>query len=117
VIPLNSTRRFILSATDFSPAAIEASKVAAKLALRRSESLRLIHVSGATTEIARGIVRSRLDAGAQRLREIGVEVETLLLETVRPPEALLERILTDLPTLVFPKLARNAAAPVDNSAE
>jgi nucleotide-binding universal stress UspA family protein len=108
---MNSNRPFILSATDFSPAASEAATVAAKLSLRRSESLRLVHVSDATTETALENVRSRLDAEAQRLRAIGAEVETQLLEGGRSADALLERIRKELPRLVV--VSSSAKGPID----
>jgi nucleotide-binding universal stress UspA family protein len=108
---MSSNRSFILSATDFSPAAIEASTVAAKLSLCRSQPLRLVHVSGATSETAVGVERSHLEAEAQRLRDFGVEVEALLVQSARPAEALLEHIRTDLPSLVI--VSSSVKGPID----
>jgi hypothetical protein len=49
--PMNSRKRFILSATDFSPHANDAATVAAKLALRRSETLVLVHVTDSRVRV------------------------------------------------------------------
>lgn len=97
---MNANRSFILCATDFSPHAIDAATVAAKIALRRGEKLRLVHATDAPTATALGILKDRLDREVERLQQRGTAVEALLLEDRRPSEALLAYIRAELPALV-----------------
>lgn len=91
---------FILCATDFSPHAVEAADVAAKLALRRSELLRVVHATDATLGSVLAAIKQRLEAEAERLRRTGARVEALLLKAIRPTDILLEYIATTKPELV-----------------
>lgn len=97
---MNSPRRYILCATDFSPPAGEAAMVAAKLALRRSEGLRLAHATGVMGADLKGDAKKRLEAEAVRLRRTGVEVETMLLQGGKPATALIDAIRAEPPVLV-----------------
>lgn len=97
---MNSTRPFILSATNFSSHAIAAATVAAKLALRHSGVLLLVHATELTGAASLAGTRKRLDDEAARLRQLGVTVEPLLLEGGRPAEALVARIRAEPPALV-----------------
>jgi nucleotide-binding universal stress UspA family protein len=108
---MNPTTSFILCSTDFSPASNDAANVAAKIALGRSEKLRLVHASEATTDSALTIVRKRLDLETRRLRDLGAEVDPLLLESSRPSEAVLGYIRAEMPTLVV--LASGVKGPID----
>jgi len=101
----------ILFATDFSPHAKSAAGVAAKLALRLAQTLRLVHVSSAPTAAALAVARKRLEVLAEYLRQTGAMVKPLLLEDSRPVAALLGVIRTEQPALVV--VASGAKGPMD----
>jgi nucleotide-binding universal stress UspA family protein len=108
---MNPTTAFILCSTDFSPASRDVADVAAKIALGRSEKLRLVHISANRSGEALSTARQRLEAEEERLRKRGADVESLLLESSRPTEALLQHIRADLPTLVV--VASGVKGPLD----
>lgn len=108
---MNPTRPCILCATDFSPHANNAATIAAKLALGRSENLRLVHATDATSATALTTAKKHLEAEAQRLRQTGASVEPLLLEGRHPSEALLAHIRAELPALVV--VASGVKGPID----
>lgn len=108
---MNSNRPTILCATDFSPHANDAAAVAAKLALRRTEKLRLVHATGTIVDAALATVRQRLEVETLRLRESGAEIEPLLLEGGNAPDALLEHIRTNPPALVV--VGSGVKGPID----
>ena len=87
---MNPNGPFILCATDFSEHAVAAATVAGKLALRRAEDLRLVHVIDARSIGALNTTRKRLEAEARRLRQAGTAVEAVLLEGLRPVKILVE---------------------------
>lgn len=97
---MNPNGPFILCATDFSEHANAAATVAGKLALRRSEHLRLVHVIDANSIGALNTTRRRLEAEARRLRQAGTNVEALLLEGLRPVKILLDYIRLHRPVLL-----------------
>src|SRR5688572_25795667 len=97
---MNVNRSFILCATDFSPQAIDAATVAAKIALRRGEKLRLVHATDAPKASVLAILKSRLDTEVERLQKTGSDVELVLLDKPRPSEGLLAYIRKELPSLV-----------------
>ena len=97
---MNATKSLILCATDFSSHASDAATVAAKLALRRGEKLRLIHVADSPRASVRAILQTRLDAEVERLGKNGFEAEGLLLDGSRPSEEVLKHIRRESPTLV-----------------
>ncbi len=108
---MKTARTFILSATDFSSHARAATTVAAGLARRRAETLRLVHVSDTTDAGARAAAGPRLEAEAQRLRQTGADVETKLLEGFFPATALLDCIRDEPPALVV--VASGSKGPID----
>ena len=97
---MKSKRGFILSASDFSLHASDAATVAAKIALRRGEMLRLVHVTDAPRASVRMILQNRLEAEGVRLRKTGVEVEPLLLDGAKPAEELVRYIRKEEPSLI-----------------
>jgi nucleotide-binding universal stress UspA family protein len=97
---MHSKKRFILSASDFSFHAIDAAGVAAKLALRRGEKLRLVHVTDSPRANVRTILNNRLEAEVERLQKTGVEVEGLFLESAKLSEGLVNYIRKEEPSLV-----------------
>jgi nucleotide-binding universal stress UspA family protein len=97
---MNATPSFILCATDFSPQACDAATVAAKIALRRGEKLRLVHATDAPKASVLAILRNRLDAEVERLKKSGSDVEPVLFDHRRPSEGLLAYIRKELPSLV-----------------
>src|SRR5687768_11660176 len=97
---MNSKKRYILSASDFSPYANGAATVAAKLALRRGEKLLLVHVTDSPRASVRTILNNRLEAEVERLQKTGVEVEGLLLESAKLSEGLVNYIRKEEPSLV-----------------
>lgn len=97
---MNSKKRCILSAADFSSHANDATTVAAKIALRRGAELRLVHVTDSPGASVRTVLQRRLDAEVERLKKIGVEVTALLLEGARPSEGLVSYIRQIEPGLV-----------------
>jgi nucleotide-binding universal stress UspA family protein len=97
---MNANRSFILCATDFSPHAVDAATVAAKIALRRGEKLKLIHAADAPNASVRAILKSRLDHEVERLQKTGSDVESFLLNSPRPSRELVGCIRTELPSLV-----------------
>ena len=97
---MNSKPRFILSASDFSPHAREAATVAAKLAARRREQLRVVHVTDSPLASVHAILKSRLEAEVARLEAPGVEVEGVLLDGVKLAEVLVSYIRQEQPSLV-----------------
>lgn len=96
---MKPNRSSILCATDFSAPAGAAAGVAAKLALRRSEKLLLVHAAEARPADAPALQR-RLEREALRLRETGAEVEPVLLRGRCPTETLLDCIRAQAPSLV-----------------
>ncbi|MGH7956757.1 MAG: universal stress protein, partial [Opitutaceae bacterium] len=102
---------FVLCATDFTPAANDAANVAARLARQRAEGLRLVHATDTTSTRALAETKKRLEAEAQRLRELGATVEPLLLEGMRPSDVLVERIRAERPTLVV--VSSSVKGPLD----
>ncbi|MEY4938615.1 MAG: hypothetical protein RIQ93_350 [Verrucomicrobiota bacterium] len=98
---MKSPRRFILCATDFSPPAVAAASIAAKLALRRAEGLRVAYATGGMGADLKADAKRRLAAEAARLRQTGVEVESLLLQGGNPVTALLDAIRAEPPVLVI----------------
>lgn len=97
---MNSNKRFVLSASDFSPNAADAATVAAKLALYRGEKLVLVHVTDSPRASARTVLNNRLKTEVDRLQKTGVEVEALLLDGVKAAEALVNYIRKEEPTLL-----------------
>ena len=97
---MNPNGPFILCATDFSDHAVAAATVAGKLALRRAENLRLVHVIDATSIGALNTTRKRLEGEARRLRQAGTAVEAVLLEGLRPVKILVDYIRLHSPVLL-----------------
>lgn len=97
---MNPNGPFILCATDFSEHAVAAATVAGKLALRRAENLRLVHVIDARSIGALNTTRKRLEAEARRLRQPGTAVEAVLLEGLRAVKILVEYIRLHRPVLL-----------------
>ncbi|MEO6002676.1 MAG: universal stress protein [Opitutus sp.] len=97
---MNSKKRAILLASDFSPQANDAATVAVKLALRRGESLQLVHVTDSPRASERSILSDRLEVETERLKKLGVVVESLLLDDGKDLEALVAHIRTEQPSLV-----------------
>ncbi|HTO02199.1 MAG TPA: universal stress protein, partial [Opitutus sp.] len=108
---MNLNRPFILCATDFSPRAIAAASVAAKLAFRRSEKLQLVHACDASRAATIAAAAKYLEAELQRLKRTGAEVVSLLIKGRRPSAAVLEHIQAAKPTLVV--VASGIKGPVD----
>lgn len=108
---MNQSRSFILCSSDFSPGAIDAATVAAKIACGRGEKLRLVHATEGTSDAALRSARKRLDAEVERLQEAGADVEPLLLESARPSEAILDYIREESPALVV--VASGVKGPID----
>lgn len=108
---MNSKKRFILSATDFSPHARNAATVAAGLALRRGEKLVLMHATDSPRASVRTLLQSRLDAEVERLGKTGVEVEALLLDGATPSEVLVSYIRKETPGLVV--VSSGVKGPMD----
>lgn len=97
---MKTNRVSILCATDFSPRTAGAADVAAKLARRRGELLRLVHASDSPNASVVTILKSRLEAEAERLRKWGVEVAPRLLTGRRGTDEVLAHVRADPPTLV-----------------
>jgi nucleotide-binding universal stress UspA family protein len=97
---MKSKDRFILSASDFSAHANDAATVAAKLALRRGEKLLVAHATDSPRASVRTVLKSRLEAEAERLKSFGVEVEALLLDGAKPSQVLVNYIRKAEPSLV-----------------
>ena len=91
---------FVLCATDFSSHAHDAATVAAKLALRRGENLRLVHATDSPGEGMRALLQERLEKEVARLQTLGVAAEAILLEGARPSGELLASIEREPPSLV-----------------
>jgi nucleotide-binding universal stress UspA family protein len=108
---MNSKKRFILLASDFSPQANDAAIVAAKLALRRGEKLRLVHVTESPRASVRAILKDRLAAEVERLQKTGADVEPVLLEGAKPAEGLVSYIRKEAPSLVV--VSCGVKGPVD----
>ena len=108
---MNSKKRFILSASDFSAHASDAATVAAKLALRRGEKLVLVHVTDAPRASVRTVLNRRLEAEVERLQTTGAEVEPLLLESAKSAEGLVRYIRKEEPSLVV--VGCGVKGPVD----
>ena len=89
---------FVLCATDFSRSADGAALVAAKLARRRGEPLRLVHVTRETQIRDRAILRGRLEAELGRLPPGAGEPRLLL--GAHPADELLAYIRSEKPSLV-----------------
>src|ERR1044071_2147243 len=77
---MNPNRSFILCATDFSAPAADAANVAARIAARRGETLRLVHVSGDSRISMLAAMKNRLEVEAERLRRLGADVTPTLLK-------------------------------------
>src|SRR5688572_16104153 len=103
--------RYVVCATDFSPAAIATAEVAAKLALQRSEHLRLVHATESTNVRALAETRKRLEAEAGRLRKTGVNVAPLLIERASPTRAVLEQTRAEGVSLVV--VSSSVKGPLD----
>jgi nucleotide-binding universal stress UspA family protein len=95
---MKATKMRIVCGTDFSVHAAQAADVAAGLAMRRDETLVLIHVvensglgavSSKVFDELLGTIRLRLHNEAERLRKLGATVEEELI-TGSPYEALVE---------------------------
>ena len=97
--------------TDFSPGAIATAGVAAKLAVQRSEDLRLVHAMETRNVRAVAETRARLEAEAARLRKAGVNVEPLLLEGASPTRAVLDQTRVEGASLVV--VASGVKGPLD----
>lgn len=97
---MNPNGPFILCATDFSVHAAGVATAAGKLALRRSENLRLVYEIDVCSIGAQNTMRKRLEAEACRLRQAKTKVEAVLLEGLRPVKALLDYIQSARPVLV-----------------
>ena len=97
---MNAKKSSILCATDFSPHANEAATVAAKIALRRGEKLRLIHITHSPRASVLTTLRSRLDSELDRLQKSGFEAEALLLNGSRPADELVAYIRREPASLV-----------------
>ena len=108
---MNSKKRFILSASDFSPHANDAATVAAKLALCRGEKLVLVHAADLPRPGVRTILNRRLEGEVERLRKTGVEVEALLLDGAKPSEVLVDYIRKEGPSLVV--VGCDVKGPID----
>lgn len=108
---MNAKSSFILCATDFSPHAIEAAKVAAKIAAQRREPLRLVHATDVANTKLREIINGRLEAQVEVLRGVGAEVAPVLLANLFPVEGMLAFIRTELPSLVV--VGRGEKGPLD----
>jgi nucleotide-binding universal stress UspA family protein len=108
---MNSKKHFILSASDFSSHAVDASSVAAKLALSRGEKLRLVHMTDSPRASVRTILNNRLEAEVERLKKTGVEVEGLVLEAAKLSEGLVNYIRKEEPSLVV--VGCGVKGPVD----
>ena len=108
---MNSKMHFILSASDFSYQANDAADVAAKLALRRGETLRLVHMTDSPRASVRNLLNDRLEAEVERLRNTGVVVEGLLLEGAGLSEGLVNYIRKESPSLVV--VGCGVKGPVD----
>lgn len=108
---MNANRSFMLCATDFSAHAADAAVAAAKLALRRSELLRLVHATDAVQGNILTVLKRRLDSKAERLRNSGVEVEPLLLRGRHPSEEVLRFVQRERPSLVV--VGGGIKGPVD----
>ena len=108
---MKPNRSFVLSATDFTPGATDAARVAVKLAHQRGETLRLIHATDTTSARALAQTKRQLEVEAEQLRESGATVEPFLLEGSRPSEVLLQFIQSQRPTLVV--VAAGVKGPLD----
>lgn len=108
---MSSNLRFMLSATNFSSHAVEAATVAAKLALRRSEMLQLVHVCEFTGAKALDEAKRRLESEARRLRQVGAQVEPVLLPGDHPAKVFVDYIRAEGPGLVVVSSA--AKGPID----
>lgn len=108
---MTATPSYLLCATDFTPRAMQAATVAAKLAIRGVQSLRLVHASDAIGASARAALRRKIDAEAARLVRLGAVVEPVLLEGGNPADSLLQQIKAAPPALVV--LASEAKGPID----
>jgi nucleotide-binding universal stress UspA family protein len=98
---MNASHSFILCATDFSAQAADAATVAAKIALRRGERLRLVHAAESPSGSVQTLLRNRLSAEVERLKREGAEAEPLLLTgSVRPSDGLLTYIRDERPDLI-----------------
>lgn len=97
---MNPPTSFILCATDFSAQASAAANVAAKFALRHSQSLQLVNVCPARDAATTAPARQRLEAEGARLRKLGPAVETVLLTGSGASATLLAHIRSQLPALV-----------------
>ena len=108
---MNANRSFSLCATDFSPHALDAATVAAKIAARRGETLRLVHATDAPAASVMPILKRRLAAEVDRLQKNGTEVDSLLLNHPRPTQGMLAYIRKELPSLVV--VGCTVKGPVD----
>jgi nucleotide-binding universal stress UspA family protein len=106
---MKTNRSFMLCATDFSARATDAANVAAKLAQRRGEALRLVHTSDSPGVSVAAALRSRLEAEAARLRKSGVDVEPVLLDGRRPADKLLDYLRAEPPSLIVVGCANKGA--------
>lgn len=97
---MKPTPSFILCATDFSAHATDAATVAAKLALRRGEKIRLVHAADVPRASVLLTLHGRVNVEAARLRKLGAEVETLVLDGRKPVAKLLAYIRDEQPALV-----------------
>lgn len=97
---MNAKQSFILCATDFSPHASEAACVAAKIAGRRGEKLRLVHATDAPRTGVVTLLQERLDAEIARLNRDGIAVEGVLLDDPHPSERLLAYVRQEKPSLI-----------------
>ena len=100
-----------MCATDFPPAAIASADVAAKLALQRSEQLRLVHATESTNVRALAETRKRLDAEVARLRKTGVNVAPCLIEGESPTHAVLEQTRAEGASLIV--VSSSVKGPMD----
>lgn len=104
-------RSCVLCATDFSPHARDAAAVAAKLAQRAAQKLFLVHATDVVRPGAESLLRGRLAAEAQKLKDSGAEVEPVLLRSAGRAQALLSFIREEKPALVV--VGCGVKGPVD----
>lgn len=97
---MKPNRSFILCATDFSPHAADAATVAGRIALLRREKLQLVHTTDSPLASVRSVLVSHLEADAERLRKLGVEVEPLLLDGAHAVPELLRHAGENPPALI-----------------
>lgn len=112
---MNPSRPFILCVTDLSPRANEAATVAAKLAVRRGEELRLMHVPEPDRPGVGGAPHAALEVEARRLRKEGGEVNAAFVKGVQPMTAVLDYICSERPSLAV--VASTGAGDVDRRSD